>query len=291
MKIKSIYNSLNRFIAILTSVMILWISDAASQTVSEENTNTKVNNSDVTKVYISAEGNVQGLLTQSSEETTTNSGAIGVFIVKEDTSCACDRSKSEFSAKIMIASSADTIKKDFGGSMLNPATGFQLAELDGRIWLWKNEPWYHLKGWAKFHFYGIISSGRWEVDNLNKNVTTMGWGVHLFRDLINCDLANNKIMVRFEFGLASRRIAGDITGIENKEFREKAIHTEERSFYGVEAGLTILINGVKAHFTYVDFRPYLFGPHINIPGLTDGQVLAAFTIEANIVKVLSSNQK
>lgn len=250
----------------------------------EKNTSEKI------KVYISAEGNIQGIITNSSDETTTNTGAIGVFIVNKGDSSNGSvntlNTSSEFSAKITIASSADTIMNEFGGAMLNPGTGSQSAYIEWSGWKLENRKWWDPRGIFNLHFYGIISSGTWMADSISKKVTTLAWGIHTFHDFINREINSNRIIVRFNLGIAARGVLGDITGAENKRFREKVLGTDKRNFFGGEAGLTIQINSVKAFFNYLYLRP--LETNDKVPGLTQGQVLAGFTIQANIIEALSS---
>jgi hypothetical protein len=295
MQLKLEENSYLEFILIrmmiiaLIAIVPLYSQESLNDSA-EVNAAGNKNAADNTKVYISAEGNIQGIITNSSDETTTNTGAIGVFIVNKSESTQeivnTLNSSSEFSAKITIASSADTIRNEFGGAMLNPGTGSQSAYIEWRGWKLKYRPWWDPRGWLNLHFYGVISSGTWAADNISKRVTTVAWGIHTFHDFINREIANNRIIVRLDAGIVSRGILGDISGTENEEFRKGVLGTDKRNFYGIEAGLTIQINSVKAFFNYLYLRPLETSD--KVPGLTDGQVLAGFTIQANIMEALSS---
>jgi hypothetical protein len=243
-----------------------------------------------TILSISAEGNIQGILTGSSSETTTQTGAIGVhiisFTVDSNHQLKTLKEFSEFSAKISIASSVDTIRNDFGGAVLNPVTGSQSAFIEWRGRILKNEPWCNPLGW-NLRFYGVMSSGIWSKDSLSRRVTTYAWGLSYFYDFINLAARENPIIVRFDAGITGRGVLGDITGDENKGFRESVFGADNRNFLGFELGLTIQINSVKAFFSYLYLRPIspTFFSNEQVPGVTHGQVLAGINIRADIFEV------
>jgi hypothetical protein len=264
-----------------------------SQNISNDSTNNDSGDGEA-KLSISAEGNIQGILTGSSSETTTQTGAIGVHIISftVDSTHQLKTLKefSEFSAKISIASSVDTIRNDFGGAILNPVTGSQSAYIEWRGRILKNEPWCNPLGW-NLHFYGVMSSGIWSKDSLSRRTTTYAWGLSYFYDFINLAREDNPIIVRLDAGITERGVLGDITGDENKEFRESVFGSDKRNFFGFELGLTIQINSVKAFFSYLYLRSIspTFFSNEQVPGVTHGQVLAGINIRADIFQLTLSD--
>lgn len=247
---------------------------------------------DGTQFFISAEGNIQGVLTNSSDEANGNTGALGLKIIKRKKN-EPDITGSEFLAKITLTGNADTVGNEFGASILNPLTGSRSAYIDWR--LWKNDlnindllPWNWLKlvknlSKLNLHLYGGIASKVWVSDSLNlsKKVTSIAWGIQYFYDFLKYKGDDGPFAAILDVGIASRGILGDITGSENKEFRMDVLGTDIRNTYGFEIGLTLIVKNLKANFNYLNLFS-LTKTDAKINGLTHGQIVAGISIQADI---------
>src|SRR5438445_8538079 len=69
---------------------------------------------DSTKVSIFADGNIQGVATGASHQSTVATGSLGIALTK---------GRFSWSALVAVASTVDTLKGQVGTILLNPAAG------------------------------------------------------------------------------------------------------------------------------------------------------------------------
>ncbi len=85
----------------------------------------------------------------------------------------------------------------------------------------------------------------------------------------------NEVAVYLDLGLALRTIGGDIASTANDALRTRLLGSDKSLRAGLELGLGIQVNGLKAGLTF-----YGFGGEV--PGLSDGQVIAGFAVQTPI---------
>lgn len=92
-----------------------------------------------------------------------------------------------------------------------------------------------------------------------------------------------------DLGLALRGIGGDIAQSANDSLRTRLIGSDKRTKVGLEIGVALQVNGIKAGLTYYSFPG-------EIPGLSDGQVIAGFSVQSSflsgkITRALTSGER
>lgn len=200
-----------------------------------------------------------------------------------------DDGRSVVSLQINVAASADTVRSNYGGSILTPGTGGALSSglIDYRL-----RPDAGRKRFGRFgaHFYLSVASTRWATefsppdsatgDSLvaaTTDAAIMGLGAQLTLEVINGELSNTPIYAAVDFGVSARQLFGDIANseAEAEALKRRLYGSTRETFVGLELGLVIQVNNIKSGLTY-----YFYDGDSR--GLTDGQVVAGFGIQSNL---------
>ncbi len=191
-------------------------------------------NSDSAYVSIFADGNIQGLVTNSENNSdAVASGAIGISVVKKHVIWV---------ASINIASTTDTLTSGFGSVILTPASGKQLTS--GVLEFHLDEPFKLFSKPIGIHAYASASSSKWLLTDTTKAATVFGLGLTFVNKVIGSTKGDNSVYLGFEFGPTYRGIFGDISNYPS--LYEKALGTKGNHLLGFEGGLKIKFNKITA---------------------------------------------
>lgn len=222
-----------------------------------------------------ADGNIKDVVGGNADETTA-SGSLGLgysdgrFIV---------------SALVNAVGTATPLTENFGSALLAPAAGASLnaGVLDLR-WSAAGRPGRGICGAYGLHAYASVSSARWQADSAGTTfgVVTPGVGIGPFCQLLNIkesspDGGDSRTLAAvLDVGVAVRGIAGDIAQSANDSVRSFLLNGDQRTRVGVEVGLALQLNGLKAGLTLYAFPG-------EVPGLSDGQVIAGFSVQSPLL--------
>ncbi|MDQ3136411.1 MAG: hypothetical protein M3Q93_02360 [Gemmatimonadota bacterium] len=219
-----------------------------------------------------ADGNLKDVV-GSTDGTTSASGSLGVSYATE-----------AFSVNLLVnaVGNATPLRDNFGTALLAPAAGSSLnaGVVDVR-WNAAQEPKKGLCGTFGLRGYGSISSARWQTDTsgTTAGVVTPGAGLGGFCQLLSvhpsapAETEARSLSAVLDIGLAVRGIGGDIAQTANDTIRMRLIGSDTRTKVGLEIGLALQVNGIKAGLTYYSFPG-------ETPGLSDGQVIAGFSVQS-----------
>lgn len=234
-------------------------------------------------VEVFADGNLKAALGQKSDDNPQSaSGSLGVLY-------RTDKLIAQF--VINAVGQAEAVRGNFGASLLPPASGNSLsAGLMDITWVLVDDR--ALCNTVAVHSYVSVSSAKWIHTPASSTeqeyaVVTGGGGAGMRCQFFggpvvpnaddDPDENSNTVAVYLDVGLAFRTIGGDVASTANDAVRESLLGTTKRQRLGVEVGLGIQVNGVKAGLTF-------YGFHGEIPGLSDGQVVAGFSVQSAIFK-------
>jgi len=214
-----------------------------------------------------ADGNVRTVLTgKSGDAPTPAAGALGVSF---------GRYNSNLTVLINVIGTADTVKKEFGSSLLPPtsggATSNRLSFLVDFRQLFPNA-----NGWG-WHTYLSGAPVTW-ADTASTAKTSFGAfvvaaGAQVSREVYNQDVAGTSVSLVFDAGPALRVIQGDLSGTagDAQSARRRLLTTGSTTFLGAEAGMSLQVKEVRLGVSY-----YFFGGEIS--GLSKGQAVFGFAV-------------
>ena len=184
---------------------------------------------------------------------------------------------------------SEALRRDFGASLLAPATGPSLSagliDLAFRIGSLGS-----LCQALAIHAYGSVGSARWRFgsnEDEEVGVVTGGAGGALrclfFSGSVggadNAGGDGSRVAAFIEGGPAFRTLGGEIASASNESLRLSLLGTIDRPQWGAEGTLGLEFNGVKAALTYYSFQN-------DIPGMSDGQVVAGFSVQTALFRGL-----
>ena len=261
---------------------------------------------DMKYVEVFADGNLKDAIAQD-RSVQMASGSVGVTY-------ATDRTLASF--LINAVGTASPLTENFGSSLLAPASGGSLSagmiDVTFRPFLRYRKPERGDQnasepgGLARrlaTRWYLSISSAKWtdvtaseeneaELPVIGAVAAGMGTGIRYFfvsgflndrnRDLPRPenvgDLAGlNPVAVYFDLGPVMRWLGGDIGSDTNSTVRRALFGPGRRTRVGLEAGLGIQYQGMKAGLTY-----YWFDGENS--GFSDGQVIAGFSVQTALMR-------
>lgn len=243
-------------------------------------------------VTVFASGNIRGIATNTSPESTTaGTGTLGAFYSSSD---------NIFSAQLAVASTQDTIRSGFGTLLLAPGNGksFQSAIIEWYPRIGKEFEWLHpTNSWL--HLYGTFSASLWEIEkdaNGNctscKSVSTVGFGLLYHHRLFSGLIADTEVGLSGEVGIAGRWLGGDIRNmliddIDTEKYL--SIFPSKKSFYpGLEGGLTLNFGQVAGALQAY----YLFKKKNEpIDGLTGLQISVGLSVRGDIIRGFLGNRE
>jgi hypothetical protein len=227
-------------------------------------------NADSMIVSVFGNGNVK-----SAVSDTTATSVQGVLGVVRST-CAAD-----FTVQLNVAAKADTIKGNFGVSILAPATGgfLQAGLIDFRV-----PHAFRLAGLGYLgpHFYASVSTSNWllppDPTGIERTfqATALGLGAGVYKQLLRNDLSGTFVSVGLDVGLAYRGLYGDLASKNDTAFRGIFLETEKKHFLGPEVGFNMQVGQLKGALHFYYFA-------CDVPGLGRGQVVAGFAIQGDII--------
>lgn len=192
---------------------------------------------------------------------------------------------------INIASKEDTLRSDFGSSILPPSAGHALNAglLDIRA------PRFPSKRIEQdcsknpdaiachigLHAYFSASSTRWATTSAadgtvldTRIVPAWGSGLGLTYTFVNGMLEDsNQVGMVLDVGLATRSIRGDIAGMDS--VRTSLLGTDSKNFIGGEFSFNLQYNTIQAGLTYY----YMTG---DVAGFSRGQIVAGVSLQSNL---------
>ena len=200
---------------------------------------------------------------------------------------------------ISIAGPSDTLTNSFGSTLLPPASGraFNAGLIDLRLRQLPYLGQYRYLTHVGFRVYGSASSSIWALEDTIQSsdhgpippqafeVPVWGMGAGLYYQFFGGSINDsNYVAMLLDVGWAKRNLRGDLFSDGRKELGREEVRlallgSSERAYSGLELGLSMVFNGLKAGMTY-----YYFGrgnkPHVD--GLTGGQVVAGIGIQTTL---------
>lgn len=264
----------------------------------------------VSMVEVLASGNVKDALGTKGAAAVAN-GALGLHFAG---------SNFDVRALVNVASTNDTVRAQYGSTLLVPATGggINAAELRirGRFASWEDprcarydynsalcNMGYRLaldastREWAT-RFDTTIktippaqgSSGPTTVDTtvlVRETARVPMWGASVslwyefFRgDLRGTDSSRRTVALLLDVGASYRALRGDIAGDDFSALRKTLLQESRTAYLGFETALAMTYNNVTSRFTYYWF------PNCKARGLCGGQIVAAVSLDASIASEL-----
>jgi hypothetical protein len=219
-----------------------------------------------TKVSVFADGSLRQGLGQKNGGPIPG-GSLGISVV---------RPKFNLDFMINIAGNESDVRKDHAATLLAPGSGGSLAA--GLI-----EARYRGKGPLGLRFYGGISSADWTDTTSSVTLGTVigavgvGPFINLFGGTIKTsDTSSTRVAGAFDIGIAWRGVGGDFAQEGTDMQRTNIFGSLSKPDFGLELGLTLQLNDLRAGFTY-----YYFGG--NVRGMSKGQVVAGFSISSALL--------
>jgi hypothetical protein len=196
-------------------------------------------------------------------------GALGVV----RSTCAAD-----FTVQLNVAATSDTIRANFGTSLLAPATGGFLKA--GLVDFRASDALRIGAGRVGIHVYSTASTSDWGVpgtDTVTFQATVLGIGAGIYKGLLRNAFDDTFVAVDLEVGAAYRGLYGDLVSDRNDAIRARMLGSEAQHFLGLELGFSLQVSQVRGglHFYYF--------PKTQIAGLGGGQVVAGFALQGGIV--------
>lgn len=238
-----------------------------------------------TRVEVFAEGNVKNVVSQPSDVTDVT-GSLGIRYLG---------STYIATGVINVAGTFDTVTTGFGATLLAPATGkglnAGLLDIRRRHFFGLGKACKGLKGDLPikcnigFHAYGSVASHRWAtrtdtegIPLATQDVQVWGSGIGFFYNFfdgtVGDSLEKKPVAMVLDVGLAGRHLRGDL--FSQDTLRTRLLNGDDRrNFYGLEIGLGIQYEQIKAGLNY-----YFMNGNVN--GLSHGQVVAGVSIQANL---------
>jgi len=232
-------------------------SDSATSVVPPE-----TNRADSTRVSIFADGNVRGVMTGGTQQSTVATGSLGLEI---------NRDTYAYSALVVIKSSVDTLTDQVGATLLTPIVGNSLQA--GLIDLHLRDTWPLLGTRVALHGYLAVSQTVWAHQDSASRVVVWSMGVMPHWDMEKGTVGENEVRLGVEAGIGFRYVAGDIT-----PFLRKALLASPRKMQGgFEAALEIQWNKITARV-----QPSWYIGRPRIPGLSGWQVAGSFGMRGDV---------
>jgi hypothetical protein len=220
----------------------------------------------IDSVSVFADGNLrQGLGNDNGG--TIPGGALGIGLTS---------TRFNLDLLINIAGNESALTRNHASTILAPGSGGSLAAgfVEGRF-----RPGERLG----LRLYGSISSAEWAdtASTISSSVVIGGIGAGPFLNLFGgniegADGGKTHVAGVFDIGIAWRGLGGDLVTDGTGSAKQIFLGTSNAPNIGLELGLTLQVNDLRAGFTY-----YYFGGRV--PGLSKGQVVAGFSVSSALV--------
>ncbi|MCJ7791693.1 MAG: hypothetical protein MUP49_04735 [Dehalococcoidia bacterium] len=211
-----------------------------------------------------ASGNLRGVTTGTTDASSAN-GSIGISIAWPRVTVA---------GVINVATSAKRLTSDFGQTILSPATGtgFRSGVLELRI----ANLFQTFAGPLGLHIYVSASSNSWSSSSDTTHAPTAavtGLSALAYRHIATAS-GDNRVSFGLEAGLSIRNLSGDIVGDDS--LRTALLGTRQRTFGGLEGGMTISVNKVTAAVQLYYYLPR------GVKGVGRVQITTGLSIQADL---------
>lgn len=230
-------------------------------------------------VTIFADGNLRSAIGKD-EDATLASGALGVEVKKQTVL---------LSLRITAAGTAQPLRERHAAAILVPGTGSSLNAGYGEIRITSSQAGSFFQ--SGLRGYVSVTTAEWADTLSNRTVGALvgGIGVGGFVNLFGGtledeagtaeepDVRRTRVAGVLDVGLAWRTLGGDVVSRANQDVLENLFNSDAKNRLGLEIGVALQVNDLKAGLTY-----YLFGG--NVPGLSRGQVVAGFSVAAPLIK-------
>lgn len=239
-----------------------------------------------------ADGSIKNAVGKAEGFSNAN-GALGL---------AMATSAHDLTALMNVASGDEAVREGFGSSLLAPVVGsgrginaalFDMRMFDAPTRLFgrggSSRLWRYMSR-VDLHMYGSLSSARWQIpDSLVPptavtsadsaiSISTVGLGALVYHDFLHQRVAgSNDLSLGIEMGVAYRQLFGDIATRQHDPLKNALLRSDQEIFWGLETGIYLQVNRVKAGATY-----YFLRSEDDIPGLSDGQVVVALSIQGEM---------
>lgn len=219
---------------------------------------------------IFAEGQVLDSLKKSdSERGFDGTGVLGIRKTTDERS---------YVGRITIASDDATLTTGYASSVLQRAGGGSLSSCSIDIITKKNKL-------PHKHYYITGAHYNWaHPDNADStsSIIVLGAGAMCQFPLANTTIGNTSITAVAEFGLSARLLTG--SDMSNDDIRESfLVEDAGRMFGGLEMGLQLQLGNVVGAFQYFHYGG------TPISGLSRGAVIAAFSVQADILPEIAGS--
>jgi hypothetical protein len=270
--------------------MLVFLTEATGQTL----VHSHVRNvgPDTVVVTFFADGAVKNAIDQNTDALNA-SGSLGLSVAT---------SGYDMTLLMKVAADRKPMRSNFGSTLLAPMVGtgvginaalidIRLPDAFTRLGLRGNREsrFSAPTRWISrmdLHTYASLSSSSWFVGDTAAQrrygaadsvigVATVGLGLLAYHDFLNQTIGDgNEVSMGWEAGFAYRQIFGDLARSAYDSLKLDLLGTPGEAVYGLEAGLYLQVNRVKAGATYYLF-PDPRGHDVN--GVTDGQVVIAIS--------------
>ncbi len=248
------------------------------------------------KVFLTLGGDFQNAVnvTNDSKSTSVTNGTVGVKVVKtkkvEKPHHAYGKFVNEWESflSITVASVSDTVKENYGSSILIPRKGVTSLTFQFTYYEILNPIFGNSNGITNFlkfidlNSYFNVSNALWKTsDSTVTKATNFAAGILLSYDFSKYanlkDEKNTDITCSLGLGLCARSLVGDLSFKENDSLRTQLLGTEENVFGGLELKGEIGYKNLIISASYI----YLFGKN-EVRGLSRGNLLSSFNFGADI---------
>jgi hypothetical protein len=238
------------------------------------------------EVEVFGDGNVKGAVGQA-DAATAAAGSLGMRF-RDGTFIS--------TGLINIAGTHKTATRSLGATLLSPATGGPLNAglVDVRLprllsvrtcRKTTRTKWHDVLCTFGLHIYGSVATTGWatlmdDSGAVTDSVDVPFWGfglgpsVTFFSEEIGTGDNKKAVSMVLDAGFVSRHLRGDL--FTQDTVRVRLIGTKKRDFYGLELGLGLQFGNVRSGFSYY----FLNG---DVPGLSNGQVVAGVSIQASLI--------
>lgn len=125
----------------------------------------------------------------------------------------------------------------------------------------------------------LIANSKWKINNVDYGASPvalkLGMEIAPFGNIVKGD---NFISFTFNAGYSNRSLIGTLANKD--DIRDQYIGTKLKTFHGIEAGASLLINQTKVSIS----APFFFSKE-SIDGLTGGQIVFGVTISGDLLKL------
>lgn len=187
----------------------------------------------------------------------------------------------EFSLKINIASTADTIfgkynnttlsnRRDFGTYLLIPVNSKQAASVDFYGYFAHRHGWTRILNGINVNF--TASNSIWKTDATTSFLAGAMLKTGVFYDFVPDDIRKTgQYSVTLGLNYSMRALLGDLSFKAEEENRKMILGTDKKFFSGLEILLGIRLKNIRAEVSI----PFLKAEDTEVPGLTNAQFVTS----------------